>query len=422
MVKPKLLLFFGAVRSGEFESLWSRGISLGLLLDKNYKAPLPDLRPFKVVESYDFRLADEGLIAVIEKIAFRWEITMMNVYEPYVLRAAVVAEKLGFRGVPKSAAILCSDKSLMKERFLTAIGEEATAKFRIVSSEEDLVRFQDAAGFPIILKPKNLYGSLFVTLNANPEELLSDYHAIVDKIKAYAEKNGALGQDVAIQAEEYLSGSNHSVDCLCDDKGQVYATPVVDVLTGRDLGLNDFHHFARIVPSSLAPAAQQEIQALAAEGVSALGLKNAVSHVEFVYTKNGPRILEIGARPGGNRTRLLYLGYRIDLIYAYYQVLQGQAPQLTAADATPTAIVTPFPKASGRLKGIKYLQVVERLDSYFHHEVKAEQGEAVGPAREGHLPALKIELQNRHIGRLYEDIESIKRLSEDLFVLKEESR
>lgn len=37
MVKPKLLLFFGAVRSGEFESLWSRGISLGLLLTRAFQ-------------------------------------------------------------------------------------------------------------------------------------------------------------------------------------------------------------------------------------------------------------------------------------------------------------------------------------------------------------------------------------------------
>jgi len=44
------------------------------------------------------------------------------------------------------------------------------------------------------------------------------------------------------------------------------------------------------------------------------------AHVEFI----GPRLGEIGARPGGNRPRISKWHNGMDMLYAYYQILREE--------------------------------------------------------------------------------------------------
>src|SRR4029077_2768305 len=53
-VDAGIVLFLGAVRRGEFESLHKRDLPLGLLQDTNSKARLGDVSGFAFVERFDF--------------------------------------------------------------------------------------------------------------------------------------------------------------------------------------------------------------------------------------------------------------------------------------------------------------------------------------------------------------------------------
>ncbi len=392
-MKNGIVLFLGALRHGEFESLLRRGIPCGALIDSNTKLHLPDLAGFKVVERFDFLRPEPELLCKLQEIQAKWGLRcLINVVEHYVALCSRLAPELGVPGIPLRAAQLCLDKFAMRQRFLAQIGPQATGRFQEIQTEEQLRAFAAQVGFPLVLKPTNLSASLFISLNHTLEELLVSYRRLLAEVPRYYKQAALKGKQLAIQVEEFMQGSNHSIDCWVDAAGNVTATPVVDVLTGKDVGIDDFHHFARITPSHLSPQEQDEASRLAIAGAKALNLSTVIGHLEFIQTPAGPKLLEIGARPGGNRIRILEMTYDIDQIFAYYQILCGQSPEIQLQKEKPSAIVTPFPQRHGILNSFHNLNRLQELPSYLYHEVRGRVGQAVGLAKDGYKAPLYVEL------------------------------
>jgi len=384
-----IVLFLGMVRRGEFESLQKQGLPLGILVDTNSKARLGDVSGFAVVERFDFSRPLSELIEAVRGIQGRFKIScLFNVIEFYVAQTAQVAAALGLPGITPASAGLCLDKSIMRRRLHERIGPRAAARFHVVNSQADLLDHAGRLGYPVFLQPANVSASMWSTCNTTPEMLLANYRAMCDEVPKYYERLGQGGKKLVVVLAEYLDGKNTSIDCLIDQSGKVYTTPVVDVLTGRDVGIDDFHHFARVVPSALPTAEQEELAALAAAGVKALEMTSSAAHVEFI----GSRLGEIAARPGGNRPRILEMAFGMDVLYAYYQILQGQAPDLRRTRSSAAAIVTPFPARAGVLQTIRHLEEVPQLPGYLYHEVRAQSGQPVGLASGGYRAPLYIEL------------------------------
>jgi hypothetical protein len=218
--------------------------------------------------------------------------------------------------------------------------------------------------------------------------LLENYRLMLRDVPPYYEKLGKKGTPLTVVLAEYLEGSNTSIDCIADGAGRVHVTPVVDVLTGQDIGIDDYHHFARIVPSRLSTEEQKELERLAVAGVQALDMTRCAAHVEFI----GSRLGEIAARPGGNRPRLLELAYGIDELYATSQVLRDECPELRREKSHAAAIVTPFPRRNGTLRAIRHLDEIAKLPGYLYHEVRIQPAQPVGLAKGGFRAPLYVEL------------------------------
>jgi biotin carboxylase len=361
-----------------------------------------------VVQRFDFLRPEQELLQKLQQIRSQWGLRcLINVVEHYVGVCSRVAPQLGVACVPLLSAQLCLDKFAMRQRFVEKLGPQATGRLREVQTEEQLRAFAAEVGFPLILKPTNLSASLFISLNHTMEALLASYRRLVEEVPGYYQRAALKDKTLAVQVEDYLEGSNHSIDCWVDAKGNVTATPVVDVLTGKDVGVEDFHHYARITPSSLSPKEQIEASGLAMAGTRALDLSSVIAHVEFIQTPTGPKLLEIGARPGGNRIRLLEMTYGIDQIFAYYQLLCGQTPEAKSQREKPSAIVTPFPKRQGKLESFHDLERLQRLPTYLYHEVRGKPGQVVGLAKDGYKAPLYVELTALSREQLRQDVERI---------------
>ncbi len=386
-----IVLFLGMVRRGEFESLQERGLPLGVLVDTNSKHRLADVSKFALVERFDFSRPFDELVAAVQTIQQRYGIAcLFNVIEFYVAQTAAVAERLDLPGIFPDSAQLCLDKSIMRARFQERIGPAASARYHVVTSEEDLLKYADDLRYPVFLQPANVSASMWSTRNADQETLLRNYRAMITEVPAYYERLGKKGTKLTVVIAEYLTGANTSVDCVIDLTGEVHITPVVDVLTGKDIGIDDYHHFARIVPSLADAAEQRELEALAVAGVRALDMSSCAAHVEFIGTRLG----EIAARPGGNRPHILQLAYGLDELSAYHDVLVGRRPDLSKKWDGAAAIVTPFAAKQGALKSIRHLDELVALPGYLYHEVRAQPGQTVGLASSGHRAPLYIELQS----------------------------
>ena len=395
-----IVLFLGALRHGEFESLLERDIPCGALIDSNTKLHLPDLGRFQVVERFDFLRPETELLGKLQELRAKWGLRcMINVVEHYVAAFSRLAPELGVRGISPCSAQLCLDKLAMRQRFLERIGPHATGRFQEVRTEEQLRAFAAQVGFPLVLKPGNLSASLFISLNHTLDELLASYRRMVAEVPRYYQQAAQKGKTLAIQVEEFMAGSNHSIDCWIDAAGHVSTTPVVDVLTGADVGIDDFHHFAHLTPSHLSREQQAEASRLAIAGVEALEMSTVIGHVEFIQTPAGPKLLEIGARPGGNRIRILDMTYGIDQLFAYYEILCGRSPAVQPRKEQPSAIVTPFPRGQGVLHSFRDLDRLQRLPTYLYHEVRGRVGQTVGLAKDGFKAPLYVELTAPHAGR-----------------------
>jgi biotin carboxylase len=379
------------VRRGEFESLQQRGLPLGILVDTNSKARLGDVSKFVVVERFDFSRPLPELIEAVRGIRRRFGLACLyNVIEFYVAQTAQVAAALDIPNLTPESARLCLDKNLMRRRFQERISPTAAARFRAIGSEADLIAFAKEIGYPVFLQPANVSASMWATRNDDEASLLTNYRAILEEVPAYYERLGKKGTALQISAAEYLEGANISVDCIIDRAGRVYTTPAVDVLTGKDIGIDDYHHFARVLPSQLGTSEQEELDRLSIAGCQALDMTSCAAHVEFI----GRRLGEIAARPGGNRPRILELAYGIDELHAYYQVLTAQTPTLAPKFQNAAAIVTPFPSRNGVLRAINHLDQLPNLPGYLYHEVRAQPGSQVGMAKGGFRAPLYVELMS----------------------------
>ncbi|MCX5646926.1 MAG: hypothetical protein NTZ17_19940 [Phycisphaerae bacterium] len=390
-VESGIVLFVGMVRRGEFESLQKRGVPLGVLADTNSKHRLADVSGFVVVERFDFSRPHEELIEAFRGIQKRWPIAcLFNVGEFYVRQTADLAAALGLAGIPSLSARLCLDKSIMRRRFQERIRPDATARFHVVNSESELIDFANRLGYPVFLQPSNVAASMWATRNTDPDTLLCNYRTMLSEVPRYYEKLGKKDTRLTVVLAEYLPGSNTSVDCLVDPEGRVYTTPVVDVLTGQDVGIDDYHHFARLVPTRLGAPQQEELRRLAVAGVQALDMTTCAAHVEFI----GSHLGEIAARPGGNRPRILELAYGLDEIHAYCQILCGQRPDLHQERQEAAAVITPFAGRNGTLRAIRHLDRLTQLPGYLYHEVRIQPGQPVGLSKSGYRAPLYVELMS----------------------------
>ena len=160
---------------------------------------------------------------------------------------------------------------------------------------------------------------------------------------------------------------------------------------------------ARILPPRLTQDDRNDLERRAIAGVQALDMTNAAAHVEFI----GSRLGEIGARPGGNRPRILEMAYGIDMLYAYYQILRGEAPDLKATRNLAASIITPFAPCKGKLRSLRHLDEIPKLPGYLYHEVRAQPGQQVGPSKGGYRAGLYIELLSAEVEEVRRSVDEI---------------
>ncbi len=333
-----------------------------------------------------------ALLAAVDQLKSSFS-GVIATYENYILPAAQIAKHLGLPGLPIAAAEACTDKELMRTLFAGA-PEKISPGFAVAHSREDIINFAREHSFPFILKPANLAKSLLVTKNHNLEELLANYDKSVELL-ATTYKKYAPNRTPKLIIEEFLEGSIHSVDAFVDSEGHPQVLEqIVDYQTGYDIGYDDNFHYSRLVPSALSPEDQASLRHCAELGIRVLGIKNSPAHIEVIMTKDGPRIVEIGARNGGYRERMHSLAHGIDITGAALSLARGEKPKIQATKNDPCAVLELFPKAPGIFIGFKDESAFRAMPSLRYLSIKAKIETPIGKASDGHKAAAIAILHN----------------------------
>ena len=227
---------------------------------------------------------------------------------------AAACKELNLRGIAPETALKATDKGEMIKAFESH--NVPHPWYCILGNEADCEKKLDKISFPCISKPTDNSGSKGVMLIHNEEELL-------EAVK-YSSSQGRNG---SVIVEEYMTGSEVSVEIIVLD-GEVNILQITDKLT---TGAPHFVEMGHSQPSDLSSSQIADIKDVATRAVKAIGIDNSPAHVEIMVTDNGAKMIELGARMGGDciTTHLVPLSTGIDMIKAAIQIACGEKPDLT---------------------------------------------------------------------------------------------
>ena len=234
--------------------------------------------------------ADEYFCASIKnyneviKIAeiFRPNGIMSGACDTSVVTVAQLCNVLGLPGHSIEAAINSTDKLKMLQAF--SENNVNHPKFQVISREE-INTAEISVGFPAVSKPVDSSGSRGISFIENEKTVIA---ALLNSADSSQSGN--------VLVEEYMEGPEVSVELLVID-----GTPYVLQRTAKTTtGAPHFIEIGHCQPSTLDKNIQEEIRAIAKQAVLAVGLVNSVAHVEVKVTSEGVKMVELGARLGGD--------------------------------------------------------------------------------------------------------------------------
>lgn len=360
------------------------GYRLGLFLDSKITPKHPE--QYERIIPLDF--SDTSTLR--DQISSLGQIEVDGVYclyENYILAKAEIGSVLNLPALSSESARLCTDKNLMRQAFARE-DPEISPRHAVVTNEADLLAFAGASKYPLMLKPANLVKSLLV-LRCNTEaELLENFRYASANIADLYEKNAIYGRQPQLIVEEFISGTMCSIAAMVDADGVPhFCEGIVSLTTAGEVGRDDTFLYERLLPGDFDAELSARLYETARKGIKALKMSSSSAHVELMYDGLDVKIVEIGARTGGYRTRMYKECYGINLLEQELRMAVGQRPQLDGQMTSYCSVFELFPSADGR-----FGSVTGAIDpaAYKVYKVKASAGQQIGQAKHGYKAAAVV--------------------------------
>lgn len=248
-------------------------------------------------------------------------------------------------GISMDTAIKATDKGEMIKSFEANAVEHPWYYIAL-----DKVAFESVKNkitYPCIMKPTDNAGSRGVVLAHSLKELEKEYTYTVGESR----KGGVI-------IEEYMEGPEVSVEVMVVD-GEPYVLQVTDKIT---TGAPHFVEIGHTQPSRLGSENVTKISDLAKRAVKAVGINCGPAHVEIMLTKDGPKMVELGARMGGDciTTHLVPLSTGIDMVRNTLEIACGIETDIEPKFEKGSAIRY-FKTEAGIIKSISGVEEAEAI-------------------------------------------------------------
>lgn len=278
---------------------------------------------------------------------------------------AAVAEKYKLCAITSSVAQRATDKIEMIRCF--EMHNVPHPWFEVITSEEELKNVLLKHSVPFIIKPNDSSGSRGVVLVKDCREAKDAF--------LYSKSVSKSG---LILVEEYMQGPEVSVEVMTI-RGETTVLAVTDKLT---TGAPFFVEMGHSQPSQLPSETVEKIKEVTIKAVQAIGIDNSPSHVEIIVTEDGPKLVELGARLGGDciTTYLVPLSTGVDMIQACILMALGQIPDITMRFEKGAAIRY-IECELGILQKIDGVSEVLNVPEVKHVEIVKHIGEKLIPIR-----------------------------------------
>lgn len=203
---------------------------------------------------------------------------------------AVIAADLGVEGIDPADVQVVRDKSAMRARLHSA-GVRAPA-FVVASSALEAADAGDTVGYPCVIKPSGMVGTVGVRRADSRSELAEGYRRIADETLPLA---GEL-PDSTVVVEEYLHGQEFSAEGYVS-QGQAVILAITEKWLGPEPYFQQQGHIVR--PVGQVPG-HEAVGDYMEQVAKALGMVAGAFHAEYRVTAQGPTLIEVGARMAGD--------------------------------------------------------------------------------------------------------------------------
>lgn len=418
-LQKDIVVFVMSVPAGAIEQLRKYEKDLGfpirvmLLSDSRVKSAgkVESTKGVDLAVTCDFSKPEKIVAALLPYQSHLLAITCRS--EQSMARFIAVLPYVPYLRTPSTESLKwASDKYEMRKRF-NAYDKKITPVFSLVSrnSTTERERVIKKIGFPMIIKPTNLAGSLFVTICYHEEELEKTLRTLFRKIKKAYEADGRLEEPKVI-AEAYMDGDLYSIDSYVDSRGHVHHCPLVKQVTAKQQGHDDFYNYLQITPSGLKPETVSRAQSVAESGIHALGLRSTIAHTELMKLDDEWKIVEIGARMGGFR-QLLH-GLSCDINHTLNDILIRipKKPIIPKKCKGFACAMKWYVAKEGVIAEMKGIKRVEQLESFHSISIHKKVGDRAKFARNGGRSVFNLFMYNNDRSKLLADIRRVEKMVE----------
>lgn len=261
---------------------------------------------------------------------------------------AYTCDRLGLIGISEETALNATDKARMIKKF-----EEYNVPHPryLIIEDKNIEWIKENIIYPCICKPVDNSASRGVVIVNNDSELRSGIE--------YSYENSRSG---TVIIEELLVGREISVEVFAVN-GSVHVIQITDKIT---TGAPHFVEMGHNQPSEVSATMYQEIYAIVAKTMLAVGIQNGPAHVEMMLTESGPKLIEIGARLGGDfiTTDLVPLSTGIDILAATIRLACGDKVDIEPKFNRASAIRY-MKTGFGKIKSIIGLEETNKINGVY---------------------------------------------------------
>ncbi|MFJ3422114.1 ATP-grasp domain-containing protein [Streptomyces sp. NPDC086082] len=267
--------------------------------------------------------------------------------ESTMLPAALEADALGLALNPPEAVRRLNDKAAMR----ALLAAHALSPMRSASTDTptEVPALLKGFGYPAIVKPTRLQGSVGVRLVRTPDEL-----------RAWQQELQTFSYDGPVVVEEFLDGPEFSVETLSAAGVHQVVGITAKQVTDGDLFVETGQLFPAPLPAETAADMGELVTAL----LDAAGHRFGPAHTEIILTADGPRIVESQARLGGDRIpHLIRIATGFDIEAAIFEALAGRP--VTPGPVERSAAISFFQLEPGRIDHVQGQDAIGEL-AYVH--------------------------------------------------------
>lgn len=277
---------------------------------------------------------------------------------------AAVAREMKLVGITEDTALKATNKAEMRQA-LKEYGVPIPQFFR-VSSKQEYAQVTARFSGPFMVKPADNSGSRGI--------VKVEKHADESTVAAAYEYSLQHSRNGDVVVEEFMEGPEVSVETLTIN-GVCHVIQITDKLT---TGAPHFVEMGHSQPTRLDEEITQKIQEVAIAANKAVGITNGPSHTEVIVTAEGPKIVELGARLGGDciTTHLVPLSTGVNMVENCIRIALGEEPSLQKTLQKGSAIRY-FQQQAGVVKKIEGIKDALKMTEVRQVSVVHGEGETL---------------------------------------------